>query len=118
MGQARKEKLGEWLATGICGNNITSSSIICCCAIPVPAGKFAPVALLCIAGLLYLFTGCRRLTLPVNGGTYNLLLNTTTKGNTSITACLTILSYVTTAVISSTSAMRYLHTLCDNCEFD
>ena len=119
VGQARKEKLGEWLATGICGNNITSSALYVVALCSVPAGKFAPVALLCIAGLLYLF---RRIyeevvtALPVNGGTYNLLLNTTTKGNASIAACLTMLSYVTTAVISSTSAMRYLHTLCDNCE--
>ena len=119
VGQARKEKLGEWLATGLCGNNITSSALYVVALCSVPAGKFAPVALLCIAGLLYLF---RRIyeevvtALPVNGGTYNLLLNTTTKGNASIAACLTMLSYVTTAVISSTSAMRYLHTLCNNCE--
>jgi amino acid transporter len=51
--------------------------------------------------------------LPVNGGTYNLLLNTTSKANASIAACLTMLSYVVTAVISATSAMRYIHTLCE-----
>ena len=51
--------------------------------------------------------------LPVNGGTYNLLLNTTTKANASVAACLTMLSYVVTAVISATSAMRYVHSLCE-----
>ena len=119
---AGKEKLGQWLATGICGNNITSSALYVVALCSVPAGKYAPVALLIIACLLYLF---RRIyeevvtALPVNGGTYNLLLNTTTKTNASIAACLTMLSYVTTAVISATSAMRYLHTLCGNCaEFD
>ncbi len=111
-----KEKLGEWLATGICGNNITSSALYVVALCSVPAGKYAPIALACIAILLYLF---RRIyeevvtALPVNGGTYNLLLNTTTKAGASVAACLTMLSYVTTAVISATSAMNYIHTLCD-----
>ena len=109
-------KLGEWLATGICGNNITSSALYVVALCAAPAGKYAPIALAVIAGLLYLF---RRIyeevvtALPVNGGTYNLLLNTTTKANASIAACLTMLSYVVTAVISATSAMRYIHTLCE-----
>ncbi|MDN5481505.1 MAG: APC family permease, partial [Chryseobacterium sp.] len=47
--------------------------------------------------------------LPLNGGAYNVLLNTTTKSNASIAACLTILSYMATAVISSSEAMHYLH---------
>jgi hypothetical protein len=114
--QASDTRLGEWLATGICGNNITSSALYVVALCAAPAGKYAPVALAVIAGLLYLF---RRIyeevvtALPVNGGTYNLLLNTTTKANASIAACLTMLSYVVTAVISATSAMRYIHTLCE-----
>ena len=101
---------------GICGNNITSSALYVVALCAAPAGKYAPIALAVIAGLLYLF---RRIyeevvtALPVNGGTYNLLLNTTTKANASVAACLTMLSYVVTAVISATSAMRYIHTLCD-----
>jgi hypothetical protein len=114
--QAREDKLSEWMATGICGNNITSSALYVVALCSVPAGKYAPVALAGIATLLYLF---RRIyeevvtALPVNGGTYNLLLNTTTKSVASVAACLTMLSYVTTAVISATSAMRYIHTLCE-----
>ena len=49
--------------------------------------------------------------LPLNGGAYNVLLNTTSKSNAAIAACLTILSYMATAVISSSEAMHYLHTL-------
>lgn len=113
---AEKNKLGQWLSTGLCGNNITSSALYVVAICSVPAGKYAPIALLCIAVLLYLFRGIYEevvMALPVNGGTYNLLLNTTSKSKASIAACLTMLSYVTTAVISATSAMRYVHSLCE-----
>jgi len=109
-----KKKLGCWLATGICGNNITSSCLYVIALCAVQAGKFAPLALALIAGLLYLFRGIYTEVveaLPVNGGTYNLLLNTTSKSKATIAACLTMLSYVTTAVISSTSAMKYIQTM-------
>ncbi len=49
--------------------------------------------------------------LPLNGGAYNALLNTTSKYRASIAACLTILSYMATAVISSNEAMHYLHSM-------
>ena len=83
----------------------------------MPAGKYAPIALGCIAVLLYLFRGIYEevvMALPVNGGTYNLLLNTSSKAKASLAACLTMLSYVTTAVTSATSAMRYIHSVCDD----
>lgn len=38
--------------------------------------------------------------LPLNGGAYNILLNTTSKTLASLAACLTVLSYVATAVVS------------------
>ena len=65
-----------------------------------------------VAGLLYLF---RKIygevvgALPLNGGAYNVLLNTTSKSNASIAACLTILSYMATAVLSAGEAMNYLY---------
>lgn len=49
--------------------------------------------------------------LPLNGGAYNALLNTTSKFIASMAACLTMLSYVATAVISGSEAMHYLHHL-------
>ena len=116
-----KKQLGQWLATGICGNNITSSCLYVIALCTVEGGKLAPICLFAIAILLYLFRSIYTevvSALPVNGGTYNLLLNTTTKSNGSLAACLTMLSYVTTAVISSTSAMRYVSTLFDNNQFD
>ena len=45
--------------------------------------------------------------IPLNGGAYNLLLNTTTKSVASLAAVLTILSYIATAVVSATECMTY-----------
>ena len=61
-------------------------------------------ALLIVASVLYLF---RKIygevvgALPLNGGAYNALLNTTSKRVASLAACLTLLSYMATAVISA-----------------
>ena len=106
------KKLSEWYATAICGNDITSSCLYVSALAIVAAGQYAWVALLMVAVVLFLF---RKIygevvgALPLNGGAYNVLLNTTTKSNASVAACLTILSYMATAVISSSEAMHYLH---------
>ncbi len=108
------EKLGEWKATAICGNDITSSCLYVVALCAVYAGPFAPVALGLVAVVLYLF---RKIyaevgtALPLNGGAYNALLNTTTKAKASVAACLTLLSYIATAVISASEAMHYTHNL-------
>ena len=49
--------------------------------------------------------------LPLNGGAYNALLNTTSKSLASFAATLTLLSYMATAVISANEAIHYLHHL-------
>jgi amino acid transporter len=49
--------------------------------------------------------------LPLNGGAYNALLNTTSKSMASFAATLTLLSYMATAVISANEAIHYLHHL-------
>ncbi|MBN2893767.1 MAG: amino acid permease [Bacteroidales bacterium] len=49
--------------------------------------------------------------LPLNGGAYNALLNTTSKSMASFAATLTILSYMATSVISGNEAMHYLHNI-------
>lgn len=46
--------------------------------------------------------------LPLNGGAYNALLNTTTKGLASLAACLAILSYIATGVVSASEACSYI----------
>lgn len=76
------------------------------------AGKWAPLVLLLVAGVLFLYRSIYAEVvgaLPLNGGAYNALLNTTSQFRASIAACLTTLSYMTTAVISASEAMHYAH---------
>jgi amino acid transporter len=108
------KKLNAWFATAICGNDITSSCLYVSALTIAIAGQYAWISLLLVALVLYLF---RKIygevvgALPLNGGAYNVLLNTTSKGNASVAACLTILSYMATAVISASEAMEYLHSI-------
>ena len=102
--------LGVWRATAICGNDISSSVLYVSALCAAQAGALAPIALLAVAGVLYLFRkvyGEVGSALPLNGGTYTLLLNTTGKRFAAAAACLTLLSYVATAVISANEAMHY-----------
>jgi len=106
--------LKELPATAICGNDISSSCLYVSALSIIYAGKYAWVALLMVAGVLYLF---RKIygevvgALPLNGGAYNALLNTTRKSIASLAAALTLLSYIATAVISASEAMHYVHAL-------
>jgi amino acid transporter len=107
-------KLNELEATAICGNDISSSCLYVSALSIGYAGQYAWIALLLVAAVLFLF---RKIygevvgALPLNGGAYNVLLNTTSKSNASVAACLTILSYMATAVLSATEAMHYLQHL-------
>ena len=105
-------KLNQLLATSICGNDITSSCLYVSAICALYAGPYAPLSLLLVAAVLYLFRkvyGEVGTALPLNGGAYNVLLNTTSKRFASLAACLTILSYIATAVISAYEAMHYAH---------
>lgn len=110
------KKLNELQATAICGNDITSSCLYVSALTIGYAGQYAWISLLIVAFVLLLF---RKIygevvgALPLNGGAYNVLLNTSTKKVASFAAILTVLSYMTTAVISATEAMHYLHTIFD-----
>lgn len=105
-------KLNQLEATAICGNDISSSCLYVSALSISFAGQYAWIALLLVAGLLFLF---RKIygevvgALPLNGGAYNVLLNTTSKSNAALAACLTILSYMATAVLSASEAMQYLY---------
>jgi len=102
--------LGKWHATALCGNDITSSVLYVSALCAVYAGPLAPVVLLVVSGVLYLF---RKVyaevgsALPLNGGSYTVLLNTTSKRLAALAACLTLLSYLATAVISASEAAHY-----------
>lgn len=111
---AHAPKLKQLPATAICGNDITSSCLYVSSLAIIYSGQYAWVALLMVGGVLFLF---RKIygevvgALPLNGGAYNALLNTTSKQTASMAACLTLLSYMATAVISASEAMHYVHHL-------
>ena len=114
MAQIKVEKLKELPATAICGNDISSSCLYVSALSILYAGQYAWVALLMVAAILYLY---RKIygevvgALPLNGGAYNALLNTTSKSTASLAATLTLLSYIATAVISASEAMHYVNSL-------
>lgn len=108
------KKLNELAATAICGNDISSSCLYVSALAILYAGQYAWLVLLIVAGVLFLF---RKIygevvgALPLNGGAYNALLNTTSKSTASLAATLTLLSYMATAVISASEAMHYVHSI-------
>ncbi|MEZ6095957.1 MAG: APC family permease [Pirellulaceae bacterium] len=114
MNKTNSKGLGELASTAICGNDITSSCLYVSALAIGYAGRWAPICLLLVGGTLYLFRWIYAEVvgaMPLNGGAYNALLNTTSKFRASIAACLTILSYMATAVISSNEAMHYLESM-------
>ncbi len=104
-------KLNELAATAICGNDISSSVLYVSALAIAFAGQYAWITLLIVSLVLFFY---RKIygevvgALPLNGGAYNALLNTTSKSTASVAATLTLLSYMATAVISGSEAMHYL----------
>lgn len=108
------QKLNELQSTAICGNDISSSCLYVSALTILYSGQYAWIALLIVALVLLMFRGIYNevvTALPLNGGAYNVLLNTSSKRLASFAAMLTVLSYMATAVISATEAMHYLNHL-------
>lgn len=111
------KKLNQLQATAICGNDISSSCLYVSALTILYAGQYAWISLLIVAIVLFLF---RKIygevvgAIPLNGGAYNVLLNTSTKRLASLAATLTVLSYMATAVISASEGMHYLHGIFEN----
>lgn len=114
MTETIHKKLNELQATAICGNDISSSCLYVSALTIMYAGQYAWVSLLIVVVVLYLF---RKIygevvgAIPLNGGAYNVLLNTSSKKMASLAATLTVLSYMATAVISASEGMHYLHNI-------
>lgn len=106
----KHEKLGELASTAISGNDISSSVLYVSALAIIYAGQYAWITLLIVATVLFFF---RKIygevvgALPLNGGAYNALLNTTSKRMSSLAATLTLLSYMATAVISAKEGVHY-----------
>jgi amino acid transporter len=107
-------KLSQWFATAICGNDILSSSLYVSGIAVLFAGVYAPIVLLMIGFVLFLYKKVYTEVveaLPINGGAYNCLLNGTSKIIAAIAGVMTFLSYIATAVISAKVAVEYVNTV-------
>jgi len=108
------KRLGATLATAICGNDILSSTFYASSISIIFAGVYAPLVLLLIAAVLFLY---RKVyievveALPNNGGAYNCLLNGTAKHFAVVAGVITILSYIATAVLSAKTGIAYLDSI-------
>lgn len=104
--------LDELRATSIAGNDISSSCLYATGIVASSAGKYAPFSSVMVCIVLYWF---RKIysevfsALPMNGGTYNALLNTASKNMAALAAVLSTISYTATAVTSAASAGDYLN---------
>ncbi|KAI9909153.1 hypothetical protein PsorP6_014852 [Peronosclerospora sorghi] len=104
--------LRELPSTAISGNDILSSVLYSASSVAAKAGKLMPVPVLFVSIVLFAFRFIYEEVVtasPLNGGTYNALLNTTSKRTAAVAACLRILSYVAKAVASTTTGVRYLN---------
>lgn len=102
--------LGQFKATSIAGNDISSSCLYVAGLCTASGGKMAPLSLLLVVVVLFMFRAIYSevgSALPLNGGSYTALLNTTSKLIGSVAACLTLVSYVATAVVSANESMEY-----------
>lgn len=111
--ETEKHKLGQWMSTAICGNDILSSVLYSSGIVVVKAGKVMPIPLILVSVVLYFFRFIYEevvTAIPLNGGSYNVLLNTTSKRVAAFGAALGIISYMATGVVSATSAVSYLGT--------
>ena len=114
MSHPPTKPLGQFLATSIAGNDLLSSVLYTAGICVQYSGKLAPVALLLVSVMLYFFRALYSevvTAMPVNGGSYNALLNTTSKRAAALASCLSMLSYVATAVVSAYSAVAYVQPL-------
>ncbi|DAZ97743.1 TPA: hypothetical protein N0F65_009023 [Lagenidium giganteum] len=108
-----KHLLSEWPSTSICGNDILASVLYSSGIVAIKAGKITPLTQVLVAVVLYFFRYIYEeavTAIPLNGGSYNVLLNTTSKRVAAVAATLGIISYLATGVVSATSAMSYLNT--------
>lgn len=109
--KSKRTLIGQWRATSIAGNDLIASVLYSIGPCVLQAGRFAPISMLIVALLMYpmkrIITEVAT-SLPLNGGTYNAMLNSTTKSAASIAACLSILDYLATCVVSASTASAYL----------
>ena len=107
----RHVRLGQVLSTSMAGNDLLSSCLYTGGVVAQVAGPLAPVCLACLALLLFCYRAIYSevvTAIPVNGGSYNGLLNVSPKRVAAVAAVLSMLTYIATAVVSGVDSMQYL----------
>jgi hypothetical protein len=110
--QRPKHLLSEWPSTAISGNDLLSSCLYSAGIVASKAGKLAPIPTVMVAATMYLFRFIYLevvSAIPLNGGSYNTMLNTTSKRVAAMTAALAVIAYLATGVVGAVSASDYLH---------
>eukprot|EP01119_Soliformovum_irregulare_P013689 TRINITY_DN3669_c0_g1_i4.p1 TRINITY_DN3669_c0_g1~~TRINITY_DN3669_c0_g1_i4.p1 ORF type:complete len:694 (+),score=164.30 TRINITY_DN3669_c0_g1_i4:29-2110(+) len=108
----KKGLLDQFRATSIAGNDLLASVLYTIGTCTSQAGPLAPISLFLVCVFLYPFIkiyGEVGMALPLNGGSYNCLLNASSKMTAAIAGCLSLLSYTATCVVSAASATAYFN---------
>jgi len=106
-----KHLLSQWPSTAISGNDLLSSCMFTAGIVALRAGKLSPIPNIMVAAVMYLFRFIYIevvSTIPLNGGSYNALLNATSKRVAAMVAALAVIAYVATGVVGAVSASSYL----------
>lgn len=107
-------KLGQWYATAICGNDILSSCLYVSGIAVLFSGVYAPLVLIVVTLVLLFYKSVYTEVveaLPINGGSYNCLINATSKTTAAVAGVVGILAYIATAVISAKVSVGYVSSL-------
>uniref|UniRef100_K3XAH4 Amino acid permease/ SLC12A domain-containing protein n=1 Tax=Globisporangium ultimum (strain ATCC 200006 / CBS 805.95 / DAOM BR144) TaxID=431595 RepID=K3XAH4_GLOUD len=110
----QQTNLGEWPSTAISGNDILSSVLFTAGLTASKAGKLAPIAQCIVVVVVYCFRWVFEevvSAVPLNGGCYNAILNSSTKKVAAVAATFSILSYLATGVVCGVSAFNYVNYL-------
>ncbi|RHY35022.1 hypothetical protein DYB32_000503 [Aphanomyces invadans] len=109
--QKPKHLLSEWPSTAISGNDLLSSCLYSAGIVASKAGKLSPIPTFLVVCVMYLFRFIYIevvSAIPLNGGSYNTMLNTTSKRVAAMTAALAVIAYLATGVVGAVSASDYL----------
>ncbi|KAI9280283.1 amino acid permease-domain-containing protein [Umbelopsis sp. AD052] len=106
-----KKLIGQWRATSISGNDLIASVLYSLGPCMVQAGQFSAISMALVALLMYpakniMTEVCT--ALPLNGGIYSAMLNSSSKWLAGVVASVLILDYLATCVVSAASAAAYL----------
>lgn len=111
-----KHNLSEWTATAISGNDVLSSVLFTAGLTTARAGKLAPVSQIVVCFVIY----CMRSifeevmsAVPLNGGCYSAILNSSSKRVAAVSSVFSILSYLATGVVCGVAAFNYLNNLAE-----